>query len=104
MPGASFIRRYHHRTKRRRKPRRHLANTEQMKIAVVGLGYVGLPLSLQFVRSCMSVMGLDVDAKKVQLLNSGQSYIRHIEPPAIANPRASALSRQEIRRGGSRDY
>src|SRR6266513_1051044 len=55
-----------------------------MKIAVVGLGYVGLPLSVQFARSCVSVMGLDVDAKKVQLLNNGQSYIKHIEPSAIA--------------------
>jgi UDP-N-acetyl-D-glucosamine dehydrogenase len=55
-----------------------------MKIAVVGLGYVGLPLSLQFARSCVSVMGFDVDAKKVQLLNNGQSYIKHIEPSAIA--------------------
>src|SRR6266496_5579273 len=55
-----------------------------MKIAVVGLGYVGLPLSLQFARSCVSVMGLDGDAKKVQLLNNGQSYIKHIEPSAIA--------------------
>src|SRR5438876_7797888 len=55
-----------------------------MKIAVVGLGYVGLPLSLQFARSCASVMGLDVDGKKVQLLNNGQSYIKHIEPSAIA--------------------
>src|SRR5436190_8056587 len=55
-----------------------------MKIAVVGLGYVGLPLSLQFARSCVSVIGLDVDAKKVQLLNDGQSYIKHIEPSAIA--------------------
>ena len=55
-----------------------------MKIAVVGLGYVGLPLSLQFARSCVSVLGLDVDAQKVQLLNNGQSYIKHIEPSAIA--------------------
>ena len=55
-----------------------------MKIADVGLGYVGLPLSVQFARSCVSVMGLDVDAKKVQLLNDGQSYIKHIEPSAIA--------------------
>jgi UDP-N-acetyl-D-glucosamine dehydrogenase len=55
-----------------------------MKIVVVGLGYVGLPLSLQFARSCVSVLGLDVDAKKVQLLNSGQSYIKHIEPSTIA--------------------
>src|SRR6266566_7032580 len=55
-----------------------------MKIAIVGLGYVGLPLSIQFARSCVSVLGLDVDAKKVQLLNNGQSYIKHIEPSAIA--------------------
>ena len=34
-----------------------------MKIAVVGLGYVGLPLSLQFARSCTDVIGIDVDAK-----------------------------------------
>jgi UDP-N-acetyl-D-glucosamine dehydrogenase len=55
-----------------------------MKIAVVGLGYVGLPLSLQFARSSVSVLGIDVDPKKVELLNTGQSYIRHIEPSAIA--------------------
>lgn len=55
-----------------------------MKIAVVGLGYVGLPLSLQFARSCVSVLGIDVDPTKVQLLNNGQSYIKHIEQPAIA--------------------
>src|SRR4030095_9739968 len=55
-----------------------------MKIAVVGLGYVGLPLSLQFARSCVSVLGLDVDAEKVQLLNNGESYIKHIESSAVA--------------------
>src|SRR5205814_9548718 len=55
-----------------------------MKIAVVGLGYVGLPLSLQFARSCVTVLGLDVDAEKVRLLNEGQSYIKHIEPSTIA--------------------
>src|SRR5216117_1014130 len=55
-----------------------------MKIAIVGLGYVGLPLSLQFARSCVSVLGIDVDPTKVQLLNNGQSYIKHIEQPAIA--------------------
>src|SRR5205809_1630471 len=55
-----------------------------MKIAVVGLGYVGLPLSIQFARSGVTVLGIDVDSKKVELLNNGQSYIRHIEPSAIA--------------------
>ena len=55
-----------------------------MKIAVVGLGYVGLPLSMQFARSDVTVLGIDVDSKKVELLNNGQSYIKHIEPSAIA--------------------
>jgi UDP-N-acetyl-D-glucosamine dehydrogenase len=55
-----------------------------MKIAIVGLGYVGLPLSLQFARSCVSVLGIDVDSKKVELLNSGHSYIKHIDSSAIA--------------------
>ena len=55
-----------------------------MKIAIVGLGYVGLPLSIQFARSGVTVLGLDIDAEKVQLLNNGQSYIKHIEPSAIA--------------------
>jgi UDP-N-acetyl-D-glucosamine dehydrogenase len=55
-----------------------------MKIAVLGLGYVGLPLSLQFARSCVNVLGLDVDAEKVRLLNNGQSYVKHIESSAVA--------------------
>jgi UDP-N-acetyl-D-glucosamine dehydrogenase len=50
-----------------------------MKIAVVGLGYVGLPLSLQFAQSCVTVLGLDIDAGKVERLNAGESYIKHIE-------------------------
>jgi UDP-N-acetyl-D-glucosamine dehydrogenase len=55
-----------------------------MKIAIVGLGYVGLPLSLQFIRSGVSVLGLDIDPAKVASLNQGKSYIKHIELSAIA--------------------
>jgi len=55
-----------------------------MKIAVIGLGYVGLPLCLQFARSCVSVLGIDVDPTKVQLLNNRQSYIKHILPSTVA--------------------
>jgi UDP-N-acetyl-D-glucosamine dehydrogenase len=54
-----------------------------MKTAIVGLGYVGLPLSIQFARSGVTVLGLDVDAKKVELLNKGRSYIKHIDSAAI---------------------
>ena len=50
-----------------------------MKIAIVGLGYVGLPLSLQFARSNANVLGLDIDLTKVESLNAGRSYIKHIE-------------------------
>lgn len=55
-----------------------------MKIAVVGLGYVGLPLSLQFARAGVDVLGLDVDSSKVDALNAGKSYIKHIESAEIA--------------------
>ncbi len=55
-----------------------------MKIAVVGLGYVGLPLSLQFARSCLDVLGIDVDANKVRHINKGLSYIKQIENSAVA--------------------
>ena len=54
-----------------------------MKIAIVGLGYVGLPLSLQFARSCTEVIGIDVDPQKVELLNKGQSYIKHVSEDGI---------------------
>jgi UDP-N-acetyl-D-glucosamine dehydrogenase len=56
-----------------------------MKIAIVGLGYVGLPLSLQFARSGVEVVGLDIDPEKIKALNSGKSYIKHIEGSAIAH-------------------
>src|SRR6202020_2327327 len=55
-----------------------------MKIAIVGLGYVGLPLSLQFARSGVTILGLDIDAAKVNALNAGQSYIKHIAPETVA--------------------
>ncbi len=54
-----------------------------MTIAIVGLGYVGLPLALQFARSGVRVLGLDVDAKKVSALNAGRSYIQHIPATEI---------------------
>ena len=49
------------------------------QIAIVGLGYVGLPLALTFVRSGCSVVGLDVDAKKVEKLMAGHGYFRHVD-------------------------
>src|SRR5439155_904563 len=62
-----------------------------MKISVIGLGYVGLPLSLQFARSGVEVLGLDIDPAKVDQINRGQSYIKHIESAEI---QASVASRR----------
>src|SRR2546428_8281418 len=54
-----------------------------MKISVVGLGYVGLPLAIQFAHSNVTVLGLDIDETKVNRINQGQSYIKHIAPETI---------------------
>ena len=52
-------------------------------IAIVGLGYVGLPLALQFCRSGAKVVGIDIDVAKVTALKKGQSYIKHISAESI---------------------
>lgn len=54
------------------------------KVGIIGLGYVGLPLSLAFAESGFSVIGLDIDPVKADKLNDGQSYIRHIDPAKIS--------------------
>ena len=61
-----------------------MSASPESPIAIVGLGYVGLPLSLQFARSGVPVLGLDIDPAKVQSLLAGRSYIQHIPDAAIA--------------------
>lgn len=55
-----------------------------MKIAIVGLGYVGLPLSMQFARSGVNVLGLDIDPAKITAITNGTSYIKHISSQALS--------------------
>ncbi len=55
-----------------------------MNLVIVGLGYVGLPLALQFCRSGVPVTGLDIDAAKIASLQRGESYIRHIGGAVVA--------------------
>jgi UDP-N-acetyl-D-glucosamine dehydrogenase len=47
-------------------------------VGVIGLGYVGLPLVIQFVKAGFKTIGFDIDAKKVDCLHEGKSYIKHI--------------------------
>lgn len=67
-----------------------LANKEAT-IGIVGLGYVGLPLGLGFTAKKYKVLGLDVDQKKVDLINQGVSYIEHIDGSTIKDAVNSGL-------------
>jgi UDP-N-acetyl-D-glucosamine dehydrogenase len=67
-----------------------LANQEA-RIGIVGLGYVGLPLGLGFIANKYKVLGLDVDQKKVDLINEGVSYIEHIDGNTIKDAVDSGL-------------
>ena len=55
----------------------------QALIGIVGLGYVGLPLCLTYAEKGYRVLGLDIDDSKTKAINSGQSYIKHIESDRI---------------------
>ena len=50
---------------------------------VVGMGYVGLPLALEFCHNNLKVLGFDIDAEKVDFLSQGKSYIKHIPSDRI---------------------
>ena len=54
------------------------------KISIIGLGYVGLPLSLQFARSGVKVLGFDLDQQKVDSINAGTTYLKHFSSESIA--------------------
>ncbi|MFA4903826.1 MAG: nucleotide sugar dehydrogenase [Desulfobaccales bacterium] len=57
---------------------------KQALIGIIGMGYVGLPLVLRFCEMGFSVLGFDTDVHKVELLNRGESYIKHIPGPRLA--------------------
>jgi len=54
------------------------------KVGVVGLGYVGLPLAVEFGQAGFSVTGIDLDARKVDQINRGESYIQDVPTAAVA--------------------
>ncbi|HWP98893.1 MAG TPA: nucleotide sugar dehydrogenase [Vicinamibacterales bacterium] len=53
-------------------------------VGVIGLGYVGLPLAVEFARAGFQVTGLDVDREKVDAVNAGRSYIGDVPSAALA--------------------
>jgi UDP-N-acetyl-D-glucosamine dehydrogenase len=66
-------------------------NDRSATIGILGLGYVGLPLMLRYSEVGYRVLGLDVDAVKVNALNAGRSYIEHISAEQIQGARAKGF-------------
>ena len=48
---------------------------KELKIGIIGLGYVGLPLAVEFAKAGFDTVGIDIDPKKVSTINRGESYI-----------------------------
>ena len=61
------------------------------RIAVVGLGYAGLPMAVEFVRAGFTCVGLDVDASKVEQVTRGRSPVSNVSDAEIAPFRADGL-------------
>jgi UDP-N-acetyl-D-glucosamine dehydrogenase len=59
-------------------------NKRTAVIGIIGLGYVGLPLTLRYSEAGFRVLGIDIDGAKVERLNRGESYINHIKSDDIA--------------------
>jgi UDP-N-acetyl-D-glucosamine dehydrogenase len=53
--------------------------SKQVRVGVIGLGYVGLPLAVEFAKAGLDVTGFDVDQAKVDLINQGSTYIPDVE-------------------------
>jgi UDP-N-acetyl-D-glucosamine dehydrogenase len=64
----------------------------EARVAIIGLGYVGLPLALLYSESGFPVTGFDIDQRKVSTLNSGGSYIFRITTPEIQEARKQGFT------------
>jgi UDP-N-acetyl-D-glucosamine dehydrogenase len=54
------------------------------RVGTIGLGYVGLPLSVEFASAGLSVLGFDLSPGKVEAINRGESYIKDVAPDRVA--------------------
>ena len=57
--------------------------SKRIRVGIIGLGYVGLPLAREFLRSGFRVVGFDIDGSKVEKINAGKSYIKYIDSQFI---------------------
>jgi UDP-N-acetyl-D-glucosamine dehydrogenase len=57
--------------------------SRQACISILGLGYVGLPLAVEFAKAGFHVIGVDVDPRKIEALNAGRSYIPDVKTEEV---------------------
>ncbi len=80
----------------------------QLRVGIIGLGYVGLPLGLRFAEAGHRVTGFDVDTIKIEKLNRGETYIEHIPVKQNSAARRFKTFRRDHRffqtGGNGRDY
>ncbi len=74
----------------------------QARIAIIGLGYVGLPLALLYTEEKFRVTGFDIDQRKVTTLTQGGSYIVRILPAEIQQARSQGSKRPQTMRAWAR--
>jgi len=58
-------------------------NQKQFSVAVIGLGYVGLPLAVEFANAGIPTLGIDVDPEKIATLNRGDNYIQDLDSAVV---------------------
>lgn len=68
-------------------------NKSEKVLGVIGLGYVGLPLAMEFVRTGYKTIGFDIDEKKIDKLSRGEIYLKHIQEKRVKDLFNSGLFR-----------
>ncbi len=60
-------------------------DTRSAKVGIIGLGYVGLPLAMEFVKAGYKVTGIDIDENKINSINNGENYINDVHDKNLKN-------------------
>src|SRR5271170_166006 len=66
------------------------------KVGVIGLGYVGLPLSLMYTKAGFPVTGFDIDTRKTNSIKRGESYIKTIPTAEVAEGRKNGFQATNV--------
>ena len=66
--------------------------TRQSRVGIVGMGYVGLPLGVEFAKAGFNVMGIDLNDSKIARINAGDSYVGDVANAVLAPLVATGLA------------